>query len=119
MVTLTPSFSLEALLSALDNDREFAAEVMELFLEQTPGEIQQIQQRLEQNDLTAIGGIIHAQKVAFKMFGLTEMVRLSETLGARITDKQSVAEVAPLVKQYLQTLEAELPLIQSTFNRMI
>ncbi|WP_460966931.1 PAS domain S-box protein [Spirosoma migulaei] len=112
----TPSFSVEVLLSALDNDRDFAAEVMELFLAQTPGEIQQIRQSLEQHDLPTIGGIIHAQKVAFQMFGLTEMVRLSQTLGARIADKQPVSEVSPLVHQFLRTLEAELPLIQSVLE---
>ncbi|MVM35462.1 PAS domain S-box protein [Spirosoma sp. HMF4905] len=118
VVDVKPSFSLEVLLSALDNDREFAAEVMELFLEQTPGEIQKIQECLEQSDLATIGGIIHTQKVAFKMFGLTEMVRLSQVLGAQIGDGQTVAKVTPLVNQYLQTLEAELPVIQSTFDNM-
>ncbi|GAB4042667.1 PAS domain-containing hybrid sensor histidine kinase/response regulator [Spirosoma litoris] len=108
-----PSFSMEILLSALDDDQEFAAEVMELFLAQTPGEIQQIQQALEKNELTTIGGIIHAQKVAFQMFGLTEMVQLSQTIGARITNKQPVSEIEPLVHQFIRTLEAELPAIQS------
>ena len=122
-VERTSSFSVKNLLSALDDDREFAAEVIELFLAQTPGEIQQIQQCLEQSDLAAIGGIIHTQKVAFKLFSLTEMVQLSQSLGAQIADNQTVAEVMLLVNQYVQTLESELPAIedvlQTTFNRTI
>ncbi|MFD2934213.1 PAS domain-containing hybrid sensor histidine kinase/response regulator [Spirosoma flavum] len=107
------SFSFETLLHAVDDDREFAIELLDLFMVQTPAQVQAIRQALEQNNLATIGGIIHTQKASFKVFGLTELVRLGQLVEASIAANIAMAEVIPLVNRYMQTLDVELAVIRS------
>ncbi len=106
------AFTLEPLLNAVDNDPGFAAEILDLFLEQTPVELEQIRQALTAQDTKTIGRLIHTQKVPIRTFGLTYMSPLIATLEEQIAAGNEAADVAPLVKQYIQAIEAELPVMR-------
>ncbi|GAB3881097.1 ATP-binding protein [Spirosoma agri] len=113
------AFSMEPLMKAVDGDVSFALELLEVFLEQTPLQLAQIRQALASTDLPTIGRIIHAQKVAIKMFGLDEAVLQIKALESLLPAKVPVSEVAAVVHQYLYTVEAELPAIQSVADTMM
>ncbi|MFD1143506.1 PAS domain S-box protein [Larkinella insperata] len=111
-----PSFSVEPLLDAVGNDMDFAVEMMTLFLHQTPVEIQQLKQSVAEGDVMAIKRLIHTQKAIIQTFGLTEAARLVTATEALIADKKGMAEIAPLIDQYIQVLESEMPVIQSVME---
>ncbi|MGM9510784.1 PAS domain S-box protein [Larkinella sp. GY13] len=115
-MTPKPSFSVEPLLEAVGHDMDFAVEMMTLFLNQTPVEIQQLQQSLEEGDLLAIKRLIHTQKAVIQTFGLNEAARLITATEALIADKKALSEIAPLISQYLLVLESELPVIQGVLE---
>lgn len=111
-----PCFSLATLLSAVDNDRDFAVEILELVLAQTPAEVQAIGKALETNDLATISRIIHSQKASFQVLGLTEVVRLGQAAEALIVANKAGTEMALSVTQYVQMLDAELLLIRTSLQ---
>lgn len=106
-------FSMDALLNAVGGDTSFAVELMELFLNQTPDQMQQMRKALTTNDLATIGSIVHTQKVAIKLFGLQEATKQIQTIETMLAAKATLPEVAPHVEQYLLTLDTELPAIQT------
>lgn len=112
-------FSLPTFFSAVDNDRDFAVELLALLLAQTPAEIQAIGQALERNDLATIGRIIHSQKVSFQVIGLTEVVRLGQVAEALMRANKAGTEVALLITQYSQALNAELALIRTSLQSVL
>jgi HPt (histidine-containing phosphotransfer) domain-containing protein len=87
--------------------------MMTLFLHQTPGEILQLRQSLEEGDLTAIKRLIHTQKAVIQTFGLNEAARLITLAEGVISDKKAMSEITPLIEQYILVLESELPEIQT------
>jgi PAS domain S-box-containing protein len=107
------SFTVEPLLEAVGSDMDFAVEMMTLFLHQTPGEILQLRQSLEEGDLTAIKRLIHTQKAVIQTFGLNEAARLITLAEGVISDKKAMSEITPLIEQYILVLESELPEIQT------
>ncbi|RRB00674.1 PAS domain S-box protein [Larkinella rosea] len=111
-----PSFVVEPLLEAVGGDMDFAVEMMNLFLFQTPGEIQQLRQSLEEGDLTSVKRLIHTQKAVIQTFGLNEAARLITSSETMIAEKKAMAEIVPVVEQYLAVLESELPAIQSVLD---
>lgn len=111
-----PSFSVDPLLDAVGHDMDFAVEMMTLFLHQTPTEIQQLKQSLEEGDVMAIKRLIHTQKAIIQTFGLTEAARFITTVETLIADKKGLAEIAPLIEQYIQVLESEMPAIRSVME---
>ncbi|MGA0558766.1 PAS domain S-box protein [Larkinella sp. VNQ87] len=114
--TPQPSFTVEPLLDAVGGDMEFAQEMMSLFLVQTPTEIDQLREFIQAGDVMAIKRLIHTQKAVIQTFGLTEAARLITTTESQIADKKPMADLLPLLNQYLQVLEAELPAIRKVLE---
>ncbi len=116
------TFSLESLLRVVDQDADFAAEVMDLYLSQAPVEMTNLRTALDQHDLVAISGIAHTQKVPAQMFGMTKATQLLRTIEDHVADQKGIALVEPLVRQYITLVEAELPvisqLLETTFHRV-
>ena len=103
--------SLDSLLNVAGGDKEFALELVDLFLEQTPSQIEQIRQAMAADDPQAIGRIIHTQKATIGYFGLLEESQQLRTLEHRLATESSLVDIAPLLERYLAALEAALPVI--------
>lgn len=116
LVKPAPCFSFATFLSAVDNDRDFAVELLELLVAQTPAEVQAIGQALERNDFATIGQVIHSQKVSFQVIGLTEVVRIGQAAEVLIRASKAGTEVALLITRYSQALNAELSLIRTSLQ---
>lgn len=101
-------FSIDTLLTTIGDDMEFAAELLELYLNQTPGELEKIRNALGQNDLPAVGRLIHTQKAQTKMLGLTEATQLILDMEAMLATNVSVADFTPFVDQYITAIEKAL-----------
>ncbi|WP_158500586.1 response regulator [Spirosoma radiotolerans] len=105
-------FSIEPLLRSVDNDVAFAAELLDLFLQQTPAELAQIEQAQSERNIAAIGSLIHTQKVPIRTFGLTQLSQLIDTLEKQIAAQKDAAEIDALINQYVSMLKNELPTMQ-------
>ncbi|QJD77210.1 ATP-binding protein [Spirosoma rhododendri] len=107
------NFSFDYLVQSLDDDLPFAIELLDLFLMQTPGEIDQIRQALAQGDVSTIKYVLHAQKGPIQTLGLTKTVAENKAIEAILTSDKPTIDQA-LVEQYLCTLEAELAVIKTS-----
>ncbi|GAB3783908.1 ATP-binding protein [Spirosoma horti] len=111
-------FSIEPLLRSVDNDVAFAAELVDLFLQQTPAELDQITQFHSERNIAAIGSLIHTQKVPIRTFGLTPISLLIETLEKQIAAHKDSPEIDTLIGQYVSMLKNELPAMQVALATM-
>ncbi|MBC8151823.1 MAG: response regulator [Bacteroidetes bacterium] len=114
-----PSFSIDALMRAVDNDADFAAEMLTLFVKQTEDDLKRLQQAIVQEDLELISQIIHIQKVPTQMFDMAEATRIILDMEAMMASNKGIADVSPLVHQYVDTLNAELPAIRTALQTML
>ncbi|GAB3800429.1 ATP-binding protein [Spirosoma humi] len=111
-------FSIDPLLSSVDNDVAFAAELLDLFLTQTSTELEQITQAQSEGNIKVIGSLIHTQKVPIRTFGLTHISQLIDTLEMQIAAHKDMTAIDALVSQYVSMLKDELPAMQAALATM-
>ena len=104
--------SIDMLLDVTGGDKEFALELVDLFLAQTPVQIDQIRQAVAANDPLTISRVIHTQKATIGLFGLSEESRQIQTLESLLAADTSLPDIVPLLERYLMALEAALPAIR-------
>lgn len=109
----TPGFSMDPLLEVVGGEMAIAIELLELFLSQTAEQIGQIRQALLDEDRATISRVLHTQKAAIQLLGLTQASQQIRTLEALLATEATLTEAAPLIEQLLLTLEADLPAIDS------
>jgi len=107
------NFSFDYLVQSLDDDLPFAIELLDLFLTQTPDELDQIRRALAQGDMSTIKYILHAQKGPIQTLGLTKTVDQNKAMEAILISSEPALDQS-LVDQYLLTLEAELVVIKTS-----
>uniref|UniRef100_UPI003B3A89AD response regulator n=1 Tax=Spirosoma sp. TaxID=1899569 RepID=UPI003B3A89AD len=108
----TANFSVESLASAVGNDMDLATELLGIYLSETPEELENLKQALQEADLATAGRIIHTQKVHTKMLGMNEATRLILESEELIRSGKGKEAVAPLIAQYIAEVEAVLPAIR-------
>ncbi|WP_288427761.1 ATP-binding protein [uncultured Spirosoma sp.] len=109
-------FSFDQLVHILDDDLTFAFELLDLYLVQTPGELDQIRQALQQQDTKTIKGILHAQKGPIQTLGLTRVVEQNLRLETLLLAGSDVSAVHTLVEEYVAMLDAELVVIDTSLQ---
>ncbi|GAB3971583.1 hypothetical protein GCM10028806_21970 [Spirosoma terrae] len=111
------TFSLEPLLNSVGNDAELALELLEIYLDKTPKELDELKLALQDKDVPAIGRTLHTQKAPAMMMGLTKITEQNLSIEALVKAQKGIEEVGPLVDTYIQTVESELPAIQDVLQR--
>ncbi|WP_240543809.1 response regulator [Spirosoma foliorum] len=106
------NFSVEPLLQAVGNDRKLALDLLEIYLEETPPTIDQLQLALHEQDIAEIKRIIHTQQVHTKMLGLSEATRLILATEAQVRTEKGMMSITPLVEDYIKEVNAVLPQIR-------
>lgn len=97
----TTDFSVEPLLAVVEGDMAFVVELLETFLEHTPPQIDELKQGMAEGNVQAVGRLIHSQKAAIKMFGLTKAIEQIQVIESLITANASPAEVGLRVEEYV------------------
>ncbi|GAB3949472.1 hypothetical protein GCM10028805_25730 [Spirosoma harenae] len=105
------NFLVEPLLMAVGNDQELALELLEIYLEETPLGLDQLQLALNQQDIAEIKRILHTQQVHTKMLGLSEATRLILEIESLVRAQKEPELIMPLVEQYILEVKRVLPLI--------
>lgn len=107
------NYFVESLVAAVGNDTDLAHELLEMYVSQTPQEVDELQMALSQNDLETVGRIIHSQKVHTKMLGMTEATRLILESEALAKAQKGIGQVGPLVRQYIDEVNQILPQLRA------
>ncbi|WP_338876512.1 ATP-binding protein [Spirosoma sp. SC4-14] len=111
-------FSVNPLLESVGNDKELALELLNVFLAQTPDQLATIRRALVENDTETIGKIVHTQKAAIQMLGLQDISLQISELEAHLVVAQPLPKLIPLVRKYMQSLKAAMPIIQAEVESM-
>ena len=114
----TPDFSLEPLTEALGGDLDSVAEILTLFLDQTPPQLQQIRQAVDVHDAVAIGKLLHSQKPIIQLLSPEHASRQLQEIESLLSAQTNLDEVTPLVHRYLSTLEANLAAIEQHVHKV-
>ena len=110
---------LDSLLNVAGGNKEFALELVDLFLEQTPLQIEQVRRAIAANDLHTISRVIHTQKATLGYFGLLEESRQIQILESRLAAEPLLDDIIPLLERYLTDLEAALPVINQLTGELM
>ena len=108
----TPNFSLEPLTEALGGDLESVAEILTLFLDQTPPQLQQIRQAIAANDAVGVGKLLHSQKPIIQLLSPEHASLQLQEIESMLSVQTDLGDITPLVHRYLSTLEANLVAIE-------
>lgn len=111
--------SIDLLLDVTGGDKEFALEMVDLFLTQTPVQIEQIRQAIAAHDPLTISRVIHTQKAAISLFGLSEESRQIQALESQLAADTSLPDIVPLLERYLRAIEAALPAIRQLSSTLM
>ncbi|AQG80944.1 response regulator [Spirosoma montaniterrae] len=106
-------FSIEPLVKAVGDDTDLAHELLDLFLQQTPDQNEEIRQALVNSDRATVKAVIHSQKASIKMLGLTESTQQIQEIEALLQAQAELSDIAPLVRAYLTLLDTKLVAIRS------
>lgn len=103
------NFSAKLLLEAVGNDLDLAIELLEIYVSQTPDEIEKLQLALDQQDIATVGKLIHTQKVHTKMLGMSRATQLILDTEALVRKDGDIESILPLMKQYMIEIKEVLP----------
>ena len=103
------------MLARVDGDRELLAEVIELFLEDGPMQIEAMRRGLAAGDSNAVRRAAHALAGAAVNFGPTEVTTLARALEAHALagDVAASNEIFPALQTALSQMSDGLVLVQS------
>lgn len=115
-----PVTDLNYLKEYSDNDNEFVIEMIELFLENTPDFLKDIENALENQDFDIIAKTAHKMKPSMTFMGLTNGKELCESLEYEAKNhpfdallKEKVQELDKLCKMSFEELKLELEKLKS------
>lgn len=111
-------FSIKPLMSSVDNDAAFAAELLDLFLNQTTADLDLIAQAQAEHNINAISSLIHTQKVPIRTFGLTHISQLIDILERKIAADKDSTDIDELINQYVSMLKQEIPAMKAALVTM-
>lgn len=106
-------FSPESILKMLGNNVEAVIEILGTYLNDTPEDIEKLQQALDQQDVKEVKRLIHIQKVHTKMLGMNEATRLILETEALIIGGNGIEAITPLMEPYILEVKATLPHISN------
>jgi HPt (histidine-containing phosphotransfer) domain-containing protein len=87
------------------NDKEKMAEYIRIFLESIPETLNELEQRLNENDIVGLKKSIHAIKPQVTFLGLESLKEQIEQMEEAIGITSSTSEVTRMVNQFKSTLE--------------
>ena len=105
-----PCFDLEAALSYMDNDREIVNQAIELFVEQAPLYLQQIEVKARDGSIKALNETAHTLKSSALTVGATAMGLTAARLELiRSIDNETSRLVEQIQRDYRNFLESASP----------
>ena len=109
-----PVWDRAGLLSRLMGDTDLAEKVMKIFLEQTPGQILDIKNALETNDLQCVELLSHSIKGACANIGAERLQAVALQM-----EKEARAGEAAHVTSHVDTLQHEFEQLENTVRKIL
>lgn len=108
---LLPQFNLDYLENIAGGDKEFMGEMIDMFICQTPPQIESLKIAIDNNDYIQIAHIAHKIKPTFTMFGL-------DGLKVSFGDIENCAQSKEINCNIEQKLNAILPVLELLYARL-
>ena len=111
----TAVFDENILLKRLGNNRALLAELVQIFLEEGPRNLENIAEGITKNDLPAVRMASHTLKGSLDYFGIATAIALAETIEkqAKIGQLHEVAQNFGELEKVVRLLLAELRVVGS------
>ncbi|GAB3760398.1 response regulator [Spirosoma pomorum] len=109
LVDTSDDFFINSLLQTTGNDMELAVELLHMYINQVPREIEEIQQALKQKDINTVSRLIHTHKVHTKMLSMDEATRLIIQAEMLIKSNHDFDELVATVEKYILQVFQILP----------
>jgi len=108
----------ESLDQIYDGDREYAAEVFQLFLQHSLPSFQSLPGLLQQRDFIALKNNAHQLKTAFRMVGLPKLAQCMSSLEKAAAEPPAPSLAGQEIETACRQLEENLPLIKAEHKRL-
>lgn len=116
MPQLRPLFRYDDAMRRLANKRAVLDRAVEIFRQQTPGQLQAIRDAVLRNDADALEGLLHSLRgacVTIEAGRMADAIRRMETL----LREERIAEMRPLAEDLARTYEETMQAIDDALAR--
>ncbi|MBL4817606.1 MAG: Hpt domain-containing protein [Deltaproteobacteria bacterium] len=101
-----------------DGSNDFVVEMIEMFLDQTPKYLSQIDLYLQENDWESIQGIAHTMKPSLSFMGIATLEPTVMSIEDNCRDQKDLETIPDLVQQLNQTCEASYKELQEELTKL-
>ncbi|PQA58923.1 response regulator [Siphonobacter curvatus] len=108
----TMKINLDYLHEVTGGDHESMADLLAVFLEETPVQLKRMSEALQQQDIVEVGKIAHALKSPVQMIGAVEVVPAFIKLQELAAKNGDLFTVQSIVKDVIQRMETLLPMVE-------
>jgi PAS domain S-box-containing protein len=112
------AFRLDYLRDITADDPEAMAELLDAYLGQTPGQLDELRQALNHGDVPGIKRAAHTLKAPAKMLGLDQAAEWFSQAQELAAAEAPLDELRPVVQTALRAVERELPTIEEALKTM-
>ncbi len=109
---MAPTLNLDYLNDVTGGDHESMADLLTVFLEETPSQLKKMNQALQAGNIEEVGKIAHALKSPVQMVGAEELMPAFIKLQEYGSKRADIALAQPLVQEVQLRMEALLPLVE-------
>lgn len=115
-----PALKLDYLHEVTGGDEEAMADLLSVYLEESPRQLQKFRKAIEQLDVPEVGKIAHALKSPAQMIGADHIVPLFIRLQEMANrDGMDIGSLEPLVDEATQKMNLLFPLVEEARNTLL
>ncbi len=111
--TMAPTLNLDYLNDVTGGDHESMADLLTVFLEESPLQLKRMTDALQAGNVVEVGKIAHALKSPVQMVGAEELMPAFIKLQEYGNKNADIALAQPLVREVQLRMEALLPLVEA------
>lgn len=110
---MAPTLNLDYLNDVTGGDHESMADLLTVFLEESPLQLKRMTDALQAGNVVEVGKIAHALKSPVQMVGAEELMPAFIKLQEYGNKNADIALAQPLVREVQLRMEALLPLVEA------
>ncbi|MBL4715679.1 MAG: Hpt domain-containing protein [Bacteroidia bacterium] len=101
-----------------DGSNDFIIEMIEMFLDQTPNYLNQIDQYLQEKDWESIQGIAHAMKPSLSFMGIAALEPVVISTEEKCMNQRELDTIPGLIQELNQTCEVSYKELQEELTKL-
>jgi HPt (histidine-containing phosphotransfer) domain-containing protein len=110
--------NLEYLQELAEGDQDFIADILSMFMEQTPGSIKNLQQLAAAQNWQQVKALAHKMKSSVVMIGNKQLEEIFVSLQAEALSDQAAVKIPPLVDQAAEICAGAIAAIKAQLQTL-